>query len=163
MIFLWAIGPQIADMVKQASVKHNVPEELLLAIVRIESGGNAYAVYGGKSSHQCRTKDEAITRINDLHNRNIRNVNIGAMQINLKYHSHQGVDSLLDPKHNIDYGARYLKKLYARFRSWEKAVGYFHAGEKEKFYSQYFNRLNKHLKTPLGGSCPTAVSKSLKK
>lgn len=50
---------------------------------------------------------------------------VGLMQIVPKYHP--GVDPL-NVSASVDYAARYLKQLYAQFKSWKLAVAAYNAG-----------------------------------
>ena len=47
---------------------------------------------------------------------------------------------MINPIENVDYGARFLKKLYQRHGSWEKAVKYYHSS-KSKFNVKYYRKV----------------------
>jgi soluble lytic murein transglycosylase-like protein len=57
-------------------------------------------------------------------------IDVGCMQINHHYHARHfaSVEEMLDPARNVEYGARFLKELYAREGSWTMAVARYHAG-----------------------------------
>ena len=47
---------------------------------------------------------------------------------------------MISPVKNIDYAARFLKKLHKRHGSWEKAVKYYHSS-KSKFNVKYYRKV----------------------
>jgi soluble lytic murein transglycosylase-like protein len=89
-------GPEsIPDLISKASREHGVPESLLKAQARQESG----------------MKQEAVSP------KGAR----GVMQLMPQTAKDLGVDSA-DTAQNIDGGARLMAQLYNRFGSWEKAL-----------------------------------------
>lgn len=64
------------------------------------------------------------------------------MQVNLHYHG-EAFDNLaeaLDPAHNVDYAALFLKKLYRDARSWSAAIARYHSWT-PKFARVYRNKV----------------------
>lgn len=59
-----------------------------------------------------------------------RLIDIGCMQINHHYHGQEfaSVAQMLEPRANVRYAARFLKKLRQRQGSWTMAVARYHAG-----------------------------------
>lgn len=57
-------------------------------------------------------------------------IDIGCMQINAYYHSSEfaSIGAMLAPARNVDYAARFLKKLRQREGSWTMAVARYNAG-----------------------------------
>ena len=55
---------------------------------------------------------------------------VGCMQLNYRYHRENFADlwQMLDPAHNVDYAARFLKRLYRRHGNWTLAAARYHAG-----------------------------------
>ena len=47
---------------------------------------------------------------------------------------------MMSPEKNVDYSARFLKKLHKRHGSWEKAVKYYHSS-KSKFNVKYYKKV----------------------
>jgi soluble lytic murein transglycosylase-like protein len=80
---------QIAPLVTAAATTHGLPEELLTAVIEVESNFNPGAV-SPKGA-------------------------IGLMQLMPQTARHLAVADASDPASNIDGGARYLKELLARF------------------------------------------------
>ena len=92
---------QYLDMAKAAARKYGVPEDLFLRLVQQESGWNPNAV-SPKGA-------------------------VGLAQLMPDTADHLGVDET-DPQSNLEGGARYLAKMYARFGSWKLALAAYNAG-----------------------------------
>ncbi len=62
------------------------------------------------------------------------------MQVNFMYHPNafKNFYEAFDPDKNVEWAANMLKSLYAKFGTWESAVGYYHSYRKlkRKQYSQ---------------------------
>ena len=116
-----------------------IPKHLLHAISLKETGRWdqkakksfvwPWTVTSGKWSHYFESKENAIRAVNHLKTRNIENIDVGCMQINLKYHPNafKTLDDAFNPKLNIKYGAKYLKELYLQKKSWSQAVSFYHS------------------------------------
>ncbi len=100
------------DEVKSASETHGVPIEVILAVIKNESGFRADAVSGAGA--------------------------IGLMQMMPRTFSDlcskRGVDDdtpelLTVPKISIDFGTYYLARLYKRFGDWETVFAAYNAGQ----------------------------------
>ena len=83
--------PSFSDMITVASNRHGLPEELVKAVIRVESGFNPRAV-SNKGAQ-------------------------GLMQLMPKTASILGVRDSFDPAENIDGGVRHLKALLERFNN----------------------------------------------
>ena len=59
----------------------------------------------------------------------VKSTDIGYMQINWRFHGRHfnSIADLYDPAINIDYSARYIKKLIQRHGSMSKAVAFYHS------------------------------------
>jgi len=127
------------EAIAAAEASYGIPWRLLRAIALIESGREdpetgtivpwpwTLNVEGESQYHE--SKAEALTVLHQSRDRGIGNVDVGCMQINLHYH--QGVftsmDQALDPKRNAQYGASFLRALYAATGSWPEAVRRYHS------------------------------------
>lgn len=89
------------NMAREAARRHDVPEELFLRLVQQESGWNPSA-----KSHKGA---------------------LGLAQLMPDTARRLGVDPM-DPKENLDGGARYLAKQYRKFKSWRLALAAYNAG-----------------------------------
>ena len=75
------------------------------------------------------TKAEAVDHVRALRARDVRNIDVGCMQVNLYYHggAFAGLDDAFDPPTNVAYAARYLKGLFDAARSWTQAAADYHS------------------------------------
>ncbi len=80
------------------------------------------------------SKYEAIKEVTKLRHKKVTNIDVGCMQVNLKYHgkAFSDIKQAFDPIHNVAYAASFLKQLRTRHRSWTKAVKYYHSGTVSK-------------------------------
>lgn len=63
-----------------------------------------------------------------------RSIDVGCMQINLKYHpdAFTSLEQAFSPRRNIAYGAKFLKEKYEQYGDWQKAIGAYHSGSIDK-------------------------------
>ncbi|WP_099824115.1 lytic transglycosylase domain-containing protein [Oceaniglobus indicus] len=93
-------GPYLS-MARAAARKHNVPEELFLRLVQQESGWNSNAL-----SHKGA---------------------IGLAQLMPGTAKRLGVNPH-DPRENLEGGARYLRRQFNAFKTWQLALAAYNAG-----------------------------------
>ena len=118
--------------------KHHMPSNMLRAISVTESGKwiNPIAKsiawpwtinVGGKGYHYD-SKIEAIQAVKKLMKKGRSSIDVGCMQINLKYHpeAFNNLEQAFEPKYNIEYAAEFLAKKYKQKRSWEAAIRHYH-------------------------------------
>jgi hypothetical protein len=82
----------------------------------------------GKGYH-FQTKTAAITAVSLFQKQGIESIDVGCMQINLKYHpdAFASLEDAFDPKHNITYAADFISKNKRRTGVWQKAIGVYHS------------------------------------
>jgi soluble lytic murein transglycosylase-like protein len=90
------------DLISRYSKKHGLDEELVKALIYVESGGNPRAVS--------------------------RKGAAGLMQLMPLTATKLGVSDRFDPAQNIESGTRYLRAMLDRFRSLELALWAYNAG-----------------------------------
>ncbi len=75
------------------------------------------------------SKKEAVAAVRELQAKGIENIDVGCMQINLKYHpdAFDGVEEALTPSANIAYAAEFLKRNYEETKSWGIAATRYHS------------------------------------
>ncbi|MEI4470491.1 lytic transglycosylase domain-containing protein [Frigidibacter sp. MR17.24] len=119
-------GEYIA-VARAAARKHAVPEDLFLRLVQQESGWNPGAVSPKGATGLAQLMPETARRL--------------------------GVD-MLDPKQNLEGGARYLRMMYDRFGNWQHALAAYNAGPeavtRHKGIPPYQETTN-YVKVILGG------------
>lgn len=146
----------------KAEKDNQIKPNLLQTIALVESGrfdkklGHRVAwpwtVHANGKGHYYNTKDEAVAAVKALQAQGITNIDVGCMQINLKYHGQafNSVEEAMDPEKNVAYSAKFLLSLYAKNgHNWQKTAMQYHSknyqkGIRYKFrlekqYAQYIN------------------------
>ncbi|MBA4209172.1 MAG: hypothetical protein C0454_06555 [Parvibaculum sp.] len=116
-----------------------LPRALLAAVAMAESG--RYSPKTGKSrawpwtinaegkAYYFNSKREAVAKTQQLLDSGMRSIDVGCMQVNLRYHPHAfaSLDEAFDPMVNMAYGAEFLMDLRERTGSWQQAVANYHS------------------------------------
>lgn len=140
---------------------HGIPEGLLVAIAKVEAGYKnetnstvawPWAVNAGGQGYYFPSKEAAITAVQTMKAKGIRNIDVGCMQINLFYHPHafKTLADAFDPGKNVAYAAKFLTSLKNEHASWYTAVAHYHSANPAHHTSYRKNVLkawNHHLKT----------------
>lgn len=120
---------------------YQIPQGLTTAISLIETGRPMGP--GGRSlpwpwtinvNGQGRffdTKDQAVAETRKLLEQGQRSIDIGCMQVNLRYHptAFRTLEEAFDPATNVAYGTKFLASLHTVQGSWEKAVERYHSSD----------------------------------
>lgn len=113
-----------ADQLERRQVTHTAAERFLNGI-----DADVYTVTGLSFSRRFANKDEAVRFVTVIMDAGHNNVDVGLMQVNMKYHG-QNFDSLddaFDPYKNVVYAVSYLRK-HRQTRDWWDSVGRYHSG-----------------------------------
>jgi hypothetical protein len=125
--------------IAQTERKSGLPDGLLLAIAKVESdwrdpvsgytGPWPWTVNAKGSDGFFHSQDEAMAHVAALLADDQDVIDIGCMQINLRYHpgAFKTLAQAFDPQANVEYGARFLLDLYAQTQSWNEAIRRYHA------------------------------------
>lgn len=152
--------PQVFELcqiaVDKAEKNYQIKSNLLQTIASVESGRwNAQAgkrvawpwtVHANGKGRYYKSKAEAVAAVKNLQQKGITNIDVGCMQINLKYHgkAFANLDEAFDPEKNVAYSAQFLRKLYKRNKqNWTKTAMHYHSRNLRKG-TNYKNRLEKH-------------------
>jgi len=153
LVFCGVSGPATAQSVHQyasadtlcydqTSVQEQtggVPVHILTAISLVESGrwderrqariAWPWTVTSGPDGRFFPTKVEAIAYVRQLQARGVTNIDVGCMQINLRYHGDEfpSLEKAFEPHANVAYAAQFLKALQAETGSWTRAVARYHS------------------------------------
>ena len=123
---------------------HRIPSRLLHAISIAESGrwnkarkeiaAWPWTVTSGGKGQYYPTKIAAIRAVRRLQRQGIRNIDVGCMQVNLRYHptAFKSLDEAFDPTANARYAGRFLAQLRQEKRSWVQAVKYYHSATRSR-------------------------------
>ena len=132
-----------------------IPRHLLKAVSLAESGrwdksnrANVawpWTVTSGGEGRFYDSREEAVAEVEILISEGIQNIDVGCMQINLKYHpdAFQSLNQAFEPNINAAYAAKFLKQKFDQAGGWTKAVGLYHSATPEKgaAYSAKVSRL----------------------
>ena len=123
----------------QMEEKYNIKPHLLQTISSVETGRWDYKTEkfvswpwtinaNGKGKH-FKTKEAAVAEVKRLQEKGITSIDVGCMQISLKYHSDafENIEAAFDPETNVEYSAKFLKKLYKKRNDWQKAAMAYHS------------------------------------
>jgi len=93
-------------------------------------------------SYYFSSKQQAVSKAEELLNAGVRSFDVGCMQINLRYHpeAFASLEDAFDPLTNVTYGAEFLTRLRRSKGSWPAAVGQYHS-ETTFLRNRYFARV----------------------
>lgn len=148
----------------RASSAYGVPLGVLYSVGLTESGARGslqqFALNVGGEARYPSTRLEAIRQVHEAERSGIGLVDVGCMQINLRYHRARfaSLEAMFDASKNVAYGARYLKELNRREGNWTQAVARYHAGAgndvaQRKYVCSVIRRM---VTEGLGGWTPSA-------
>lgn len=126
----------------QAQTRYNIPDNILLGIGLQEAGTRVnkqltvwpWAINAEGKGRLHNTKASAIVWVARQLDGGMRSIDIGCMQINLRWHPNAftSLTEGFDPKVNVDYAARLLIMHYKETGNWRKAAGRYHSKTPEK-------------------------------
>lgn len=128
----------IAKLINDAEKQYEIPKGLLLALAKVESSLNPYAINFDGKNLSANNAQKALSIINEYLKAGHTNIDVGIMQINYYWHgkNFDSITEMLCPKSNIEYGAKLLVSLYKRYKSWYKAVRLYHSSN-SIYYQKY--------------------------
>jgi len=137
-----ATKPELLEIISNAEKEHNIPKGLLLAVAKTESNLEAYALNISGRPHFFKDKNIASQTIRRALDEGITNIDIGAAQINYKWHGDKfsSIEDMLSPEVNIQYAAKLLAKLKQQHGNWHKAIRIYHSSNL-KYHRQYSRRV----------------------
>jgi len=139
-----AVPPLPLDALCSAEVttaerSYGIPSGLLQSISILESGRYdsarratiawPWTVMAEGEGRYLPTKAEAIAEVRRLKARGVQNIDVGCMQVNLRYHptAFADLDEAFDPAANVSYAARFLTGLHEATGHWPTAASYYHS------------------------------------
>lgn len=128
-----------AEAIEREERRTALPANLLIAIAIAESGRYdrarramvawPWTVHAEGRGRYFRSAREAGAAVRALSARGVDSVDVGCMQINLRYHpdAFATIEDAFDPATNVAYAAAFLGDLAARSGSWFAAIGRYHS------------------------------------
>ncbi len=120
--------------------KYNLPTDTLHSIALKESGVThkvhkniipwPWAINVAGKGFYFDSKNQAANFLLAQLREGKKNIDVGCMQINLKYHNtnFRTINQALEPCHNIEYAAKLLQEHFEKHGNWQKAIAYYHSG-----------------------------------
>lgn len=118
----------------RASTRYQIPAGILYAVGLTETGNKGslqpYALNIAGRAVFAPNATAALNEFERARRQGVTLIDLGCMQINHRYHADEfpSVSAMLDPARNVDYAARFLKKLKGEHDTWSMAVARYHAG-----------------------------------
>lgn len=132
----------IKEVIAQQESQKGIPQDLLKAIAKIESGISPWAINVSGRAHMFKSKEAAAKYARELVQEGTTNFSVGCMQ--LHYASHRrhfkSVEAMLEPQNNIAHAATLIKTLERRHGSMERAIKLYHSPSPEH-HNKYKNRV----------------------
>lgn len=156
------------DTAARVNAREGLPPHMLGSIAITESGRMdpdtkakvawPWTVTSGGDGQYFPTKAAAVAEVRRLQKAGVENIDIGCMQINLKYHpdAFSSVEAGFDPETNVRYAARFLKDMRQSFGSWSDAVRHYHSADDTRSLA-YAKRVAKNY-YDLTGAQPGATT-----
>lgn len=127
------------DQARRLEEAEKIPALLLTAVTYTETGRRGpegrrirswpWTLYADGKSFRFSSKLDAAKAVRRLMADGVKNIDVGCMQINLRYHPHAftSVEEALDPLANLTYGVAFLKRQKSRQGSWISAIAHYHS------------------------------------
>ncbi len=140
----------------QAERQQGIPSHTLAAIANTESGrwndtlGMVlpwpWTINAEGKGHYFESKSAAIRKVRALQAAGMKSIDIGCMQVNLKHHpdAFANLEQAFDPRSNVAYAAKFLRRNYDDLGNWDKAVAAYHS-RTPKYGNKYMARVQKAM------------------
>lgn len=131
----WSYCRTAADKMERV---RSMPPALLQAITLVETGRRGpdgshtpwpWTVNAEGKGFYFASKREAVWAVRRLMADGVRSIDVGCMQINLRYHprAFTSLEEAFDPMANMAYAASFLESLHARHGEWRAAAARYHS------------------------------------
>jgi len=122
---------KIKRLIAITEEQYGIPSGLLEAIAFVESGINNHAINVDGKPVIATNNNEALKVIADAQENGIRNIDVGVMQLNYRFHSNAfaNIQEMLNPKRNIEYAAEFLIRLKKQHGTWYAAICNYHSSK----------------------------------
>ncbi|KAA1056843.1 lytic transglycosylase domain-containing protein [Azospirillum argentinense] len=140
-----SLPPEAAciDAILAAEREAGVTDHMLLAMGFTEAGRMTadrlftvwpWTVNTEGASHYFPTRDEAIAFVRAAQARGTRSIDVGCLQVNLKWHpdAFPDLETAFDPRANARYAAHFLGNLHRAQGSLDAAIARYHSAQSER-------------------------------
>jgi len=153
-------GQLCTRAIRAAERSFDLPAGLLMAVALTETGRRVggvhtpwpWSINAAGEGAWLEDRRAAIERTRVLQASGVESIDVGCMQVNLKWHeaAFDDLESAFDPRTNVTYAARHLKELRARSRDWLEAAGRYHSADPARA-RLYLARLDSNWRAVLDG------------
>ena len=141
------------EIVRKVELKYNLPTDILASIALVEAGrkqnDGSIRPWPWSLNHAGKSlffdnKAAALKYLQNNINAKFRNIDVGCMQINVRWHLNKfkSFSAMIDPRNNIDYAAKFLMQLKEAHGSWENAIKHYHSAT-PKLHKKYYAKVEK--------------------
>ena len=135
-----ALGNECETAGHTAEQAQGLPDDLLIAIGRVESGRRGadgrvapwpWSVNAAGRGYYLDSLNEAVSLVRSLQAEGIRSIDVGCFQVNLMFHANAftTIEDGFDPASNARAAAGFLRELHGIVQGWEDAVGRYHSAD----------------------------------
>ncbi len=135
-------GAQCRAAIRGVEQVFAVPTGLMAAIGRVESGRAGpdgridpwpWSINANGVDQVFDSKSAAIAAVRALQAAGTASIDVGCMQVNLKYHpdAFASLDDAFDPIRNATYAAGFLQRLHTQTGAWPTATAWYHSATPE--------------------------------
>jgi len=153
-------GQLCIGAIRAAERSYDLPAGLLMAVALTETGRRIgdlltpwpWSINAAGEGAWLEHRRDAIERTRALQASGVESIDVGCMQVNLKWHeaAFDSLEAAFDPRTNVIYAARHLTELRARSRDWLEAAGHYHSADPARARA-YLARLNRNWSAVLDG------------
>ena len=140
------------ESIEKVAYSTSVPKHVLYKIARLESGRRykgdyvswPWSLNNAGKGYVLDTKTEALNKLSSLMKRGKKNIDVGCMQLNLRWHARyfDSIEEMMSPDENVAYAAKFLQQLFKETGTWEKSVKFYHS-RNSKFSDVYYAKFQK--------------------
>ena len=130
------------NTIESIELQTDIPKGLLFGIGKAEAIrkiNNKYIIWPWTINHAGKslffdTKKQMSNYVFKTLKRNDFNIDVGCMQINIKWHKNnfKKISDMFEVNPNISYAASFLKQLKNKHGSWDKAIKHYHSSDPKK-------------------------------
>ena len=147
------------EIAREVEIKNKLPRNILTSISLVEAGrkhidGSVKSWpwslnHSGKSAF-FENKAEALDYLKKNITSEFKNIDVGCMQINVRWHreNFDSLETMINPRENIEYAASFLANLKTAHGSWEKAIKHYHSSTPRlniKYYAKVQQAWNRKI------------------
>ncbi len=130
------------NTIESIELQTDIPKGLLLGIGKAEAIrkiNNKHIIWPWTINHSGKSlffenKEQMKNYVFKNLKRNDFNIDVGCMQINIKWHKNnfKKISDMFEVNPNISYAASFLKQLKNKHGSWDKAIKHYHSSDPKK-------------------------------